>query len=275
MKTTHTATALVTVLPMLLAAAPARAEAPTPCDGTSTEDCAGSTRAWFTSDAAPPVIAAEACTLHATLAIDGKPRQVDVWVEGRRCASGAPPDGAIAINVRLDERESKRRVAMESVASDLPIDIANSVVVALERELRERIERVTNPPAPAQASLSVVTAPAAVTLPDVTVPRPRSASPAAEGPFDQPATRMRSPKMVGWGVALIAIGGVTMFAGTFGGLASAGSPYGNGGAGGLAGVIVGGAIAGIGIPLVIVGKRQVPVVSASVSPTGGALRVAF
>ncbi len=208
---------------------------------------AGTQGVRFATTAPAPVVAASACSIHAALSVEDRPRPIDVHFEGERCSTGEPAPDAIAVDVRIDGELVTVQTAVPGVADE----VTQPIVVALGRELRSRVERAMTPPPPPPVRF-------------------------VEGPPSDRDTKAFSPTMMGFGIASLAAGGLMVFGGTVGAISNIGS-YNTGGlSSGVAWLVAGaGLAAGVGLPLLLVGKRQVPRVVASVAPTGGSLRVAF
>lgn len=244
MKTTHLSAAALVASVAVFAAHPARAEEadePTP-QGVR-----------FGTTAPSPVIVASACSMHASLTVEGRPRPLDVQVDGRRCTATPAPQDSITIDVVVADEH----VLVETAVPGLSDEVTRPIVVAFGRELRNRVERAMAP------SPQVTYTP---------LPMPR----VVEGAPADHETKVFSPAMIGFGITSMAIGGLMVIGGTIGAISNIGG-YNTGGVASGVGWLVAGAgiTAGLGLPLVLVGKRKVPNVVASVAPTGGSLRVAF
>ena len=203
------------------------------------------------SSAPPPVIAATACSLQPVLIVDGRVRRIDIQVDGRRCSTTPAPEGAIPMNMRIEHDPSQQVVIEASVPSDVSSELVRAAVLDTRRELGSRLARALAPP-PAQAAPQ----PAQYTAWNDARTEPKE-------PF--------SPAMMGVGILSIIGGGFMFVCGAFG-MVFVNPDH----EGLMAALLLGGSAAlAIGIPLLVIGHHKVTRVAASISPTGGSLRLTF
>ena len=213
-------------------------------------------RAYFESNATHVVVHAAACSFDAASTFDGREHVFDVHVGGERCPNRAFDQSAVPLFVWLKHGDTDRVVVEAVIPDGVDAHKLQTAIVGITSELQRRVERASQPP---QAQ-SIAPAPAYWARWD-----------------DDRYSRMRykraSPGLMAGGIVLIVAGSLA----TFGGAVSTASNSGCCGdvAPGL--MVLGAGLGGVvsGIPMLVAGAKKVPRVSASVSPTGGSVRVTF
>jgi hypothetical protein len=209
-------------------------------------------RAFFQSSATHAIVQNAACSFDASSTFDGRQHDFDVHVGGARCPNRALADGAIPLFVWLEHGDRDCVVVETAVPEGVDAHKLQTAIVAITTELQNRVMR---------ASTVAVTTP------------PSYGWTAFDNDDYRPRQKRTSPGLMAGGILLIVAGSLA----TIGGAVSAASNtgyFGNPAPGLL--VLVGG-VAGLasGIPMLVIGSKKIPAVSASVSPIGGNLRVTF
>lgn len=218
-------------------------------------------RAYFDSAATHTVVHAAACSFDAASTFDGREHTFDVHVGGERCPDRAIHEGAIPLFVWRKHGDTDRVVVEAAVPADVDARKLQTAIVGITRELQTRVART---PSPAQQQSIAPT-------PNDTWAR--ASAPSWGNDWSAPRYKRASPGLMAGGILLITAGGLATFGGAVGALSSSGC-CGNAGPGLL---VLGAGLAGVisGIPMLVMGAKKIPAVTASVSPTGGNLRVTF
>lgn len=208
-------------------------------------------RAYFDSDATHTVVHAAACSFDAASTFDGREHLFDVYVGGERCPNHAFDGRAIPLFVWRKHGDTERVVVEAMVPPDVDAQKLQTAITGITRELQTRVNRTQPQPQPI-ASVPYY---------------------AWETDWARPRFKRASPALMGVGIFLITAGSLA----TFGGAISALSNSGCCGSAAPGLMILGAGVAGVvsGIPLLVMGSKKIPNVTASVSPAGGNLRVTF
>jgi len=218
----------------------------------------------FESSATHQAVQAAACSFDASSNIDGRNVVFDVHVSGDRCPNRAVPAGAIPLFVRFEYGDKERVVVAAVVPEGVDAHKLRAAVLDIGNELERRIDRLSSPPKPPPVVYTSTAQSSVAPSPNYSWARESY----AERDWSKPYKRA-NPGLMAGGILLVIAG---TFA-TIGGAVMAGS-IGNTTPGLL---IFGAGLASLGggIPMVVIGGKKVPNMTASVSPTGGNLRVTF
>jgi hypothetical protein len=225
-------------------------------------------RAWFDSSATHTVVHEAACSFDAVSTFDARDHVFDVFVGGERCPNRVMPAGAIPLFVTLKHGDADRVVVEAVVPADVDARKLQMAVVGITSELHTRVVRASQPPAPQPTSQS---------QPPSIAPPPHyygwTRESGAQSDWYKPHYKRTSPARMAGGIVLITGGSLAMFGGMLDVLSNLG-PHGDVGTGGA---VLGAGILSlvVGIPMLVAGAKKIPAVTASVSPTGGNLRVTF
>jgi hypothetical protein len=213
-------------------------------------------RSYFASTASHDVVQTAACSFDAASTFDGRDHVFDVRVAGERCPHRAIDASAIPLFIHLESGDEQRVVVETSAPDGVDADKLRAAVMDITSEIRRRIAFHDQPRV-------------------VYSPVPMASSQAAawtSGDDWRPRRQRANPGLMAGGIVLIAGGSIA----TFGGAVSMLSNYPFGDATpGMAALAMGVVGVAVGIPMLVIGAKKVPAVTASVSPTGGNLRVTF
>ncbi len=217
-------------------------------------------RARFASTADRDAVESAACSFDAVSTFDGSAHAFDVRVDGWRCVETPIAQGAIPLFVRLQSGDVRRVVVEAPAPEGIDVDHLRAAVVDITGEIQRRLARlpqaVTRKPIEDVARVHV---------------RPSihdDVQNAEVDPF-RPTQRANKGLMAG-GIVLITLGSLTTLFSFVAVAANGNSP-------GPSLLALGGGLAGLvaGIPMLVMGGKKVPRVTAGVSPVGGGMRITF
>ena len=221
-------------------------------------------RAQFDSSATHTVVHAAACSFDAASTFDGQDHVFDVHVGGERCPNRAFDARAIPLFVWLRHGDADRVVVEAIVPASIDANKLQTAVTEITGEIRRRVERASSAPPPTVIAPVTTYSHRAM---------PYAWTPESNPSWYRPRYKRADPALMAGGIFLVAVGPIAMFGGAISALSSNGC-CGNSTPGlvistlGLVGLVA-------GIPMLVIGAKKIPNVSASVSPTGGSLRVTF